>query len=111
MPPPVHKKCFYAPMKRATLFKGRVSDKLDLALSYWISFSTAYRNPEGAMIILRAAFAAGMALFASTAALPSRARFEQSTCPITLPSSLAVDCGVLIVPENLIKDNGHTVSL
>jgi len=63
------------------------------------------------MIILRAAFAAGMALFASTAALPSRARFEQSTCPITLPSSPAVDCGVLIVPENRIKDSGHTVSL
>jgi pimeloyl-ACP methyl ester carboxylesterase len=38
-------------------------------------------------------------------------RFEPSACLITIPSSLTVDCGVLVVPENRIKDNGRTVSL
>jgi len=38
-------------------------------------------------------------------------RFERSACPIQFPLRLTVDCGVLTVPENRVKDNGRTVRL
>jgi pimeloyl-ACP methyl ester carboxylesterase len=37
--------------------------------------------------------------------------FEQSACPIEFPPPLKVDCGVLTVPENRVKDNGRTIRL
>jgi pimeloyl-ACP methyl ester carboxylesterase len=41
----------------------------------------------------------------------SPSHFEESACPIEFPPPLKVDCGVLTVPENRVKDNGRTIRL
>ncbi len=41
----------------------------------------------------------------------SLARFAESACPIEFPPHLNVDCGVLTVPEDRVKDNGRTIRL
>jgi pimeloyl-ACP methyl ester carboxylesterase len=88
------------------------------------SFAQVTPKPQRSRHVLRAGredsrmldlFGAGapvpIAAQATESEQDARLGFENSACPIVFQSKLTVDCGVLTVPEDRVKNNGRTVRL